>query len=291
MLKKIAFLCAFIATFSLFADLEKVNYRFSGDPIDVVIPCHVKDSEILEHCLAGIKENIANLRRIIVVSKERITDEAEWFSEEEFPFSLSDVAHYTNDHDVIGDKLLAKKPYQFTWLYQQLLKLYAPYVIPEISSNILIVDADVIFFKPLSFTTTEGCGFLTASPKKERVCQRDKAHILFMKGCIPGLGLSEITVNPIVHHMLFQKEILDDLFSLVETHHQKPLWQVLCKKKIFKTRILSEYELYYYFATDRTDQVQIRSLKWDNKNSLQKIEQYRDEGYDYVAIHHYLRNH
>ena len=54
--------------------------------IDVVIPAHKKDLATLEYAIDGIRKNIADVRRIIVVSKEKYTDKAEWFDEALYPF-------------------------------------------------------------------------------------------------------------------------------------------------------------------------------------------------------------
>ena len=42
--------------------------------IDVVIPAHKKDIDTLDLCIDGIRKNVKDVRRIIVVSKEKLTD-------------------------------------------------------------------------------------------------------------------------------------------------------------------------------------------------------------------------
>jgi len=65
--------------------------------IDAVIPAHPKDLETLEYCIKGIKKNVKNIRRIIVVSKSKLTDNAEWFDEALYPFSYPEVAKLVNN--------------------------------------------------------------------------------------------------------------------------------------------------------------------------------------------------
>jgi hypothetical protein len=96
------------------------NQLQSKNFIDVVIPAHIKDKEILDHCILGIKKNVKNLRRVIVVSKEKYTDKAEWFDEKLYPFSFAEISEILN-HQNVG------------WNYQQLLKLYSVLIIPNIS--------------------------------------------------------------------------------------------------------------------------------------------------------------
>ncbi|MFX0095788.1 MAG: hypothetical protein ACFFBD_28880, partial [Candidatus Hodarchaeota archaeon] len=106
--------------------------------IDVIIPTCEKDLGTLELCIEGCRKNITGLRRIIVISKEKYTDNAEWFDERFFPFSLSDVEH------LIG---ISKRE---GWYFQQLLKIYS-FSIPDIAENVLAVDSDTIFLRPVSF--------------------------------------------------------------------------------------------------------------------------------------------
>ena len=54
--------------------------------IDVVIPAHKKDVDTLDLCIDGIRNNVKDVRRIIVVSKDKLTDNQEFYSEEDFQF-------------------------------------------------------------------------------------------------------------------------------------------------------------------------------------------------------------
>ena len=76
--------------------------------IDVVIPTHVKDAETLELCIEHVKKNVMNLNKVYIVSKDKLTDNAEWIPESDFPFSLDDVI------DIIGES------WKTTWYYQQI---------------------------------------------------------------------------------------------------------------------------------------------------------------------------
>ena len=71
---------------------NKTTYTFSQEAIDVVIPCCAKDRETLNLCIEGIRKFGKNIRRVIVVSNEPLTELAEWFDEKKFPFSKNDIA-------------------------------------------------------------------------------------------------------------------------------------------------------------------------------------------------------
>ena len=53
-------------------------YNFTQDPIDVVIPCHEKDTRTLELAIKGIIENGSNIRKVIVVSEKQLSTIAEF---------------------------------------------------------------------------------------------------------------------------------------------------------------------------------------------------------------------
>src|SRR5436190_474838 len=111
--------------------------------IDVVIPCHEKDALTLELSINGVKKNCKNIRRIIVVSKKKLTNNAEWFDEARYPFNRRSILMTIFNNDISKVAQYETAPRNRTgWIYQQLLKLYAPLVIPDISSNVLVVDAD-----------------------------------------------------------------------------------------------------------------------------------------------------
>lgn len=270
-----AYLCAI--------ELDKVEYSFSDQPIDVIIPCHSKDASVLDRCIKGIKTNGDNIRRVIVVSKEKITDEAEWFDESKYPFSFSDV-----ERELInGEKSRKVKLKEFNrvgWYYQQLLKFYSAYVIEDISENILILDADSIFFKPVSFINKKGAAKFSFSH------QYVKSYFDHAFKFVPHLK-RVFDISGICHHMLFQKPVLDNLFNIVETAHGKPLWKAFCH--LISTQNLyfvgaSEYETYFNFAFCTSDQFSLRKLRQKDVFSIEMLESLKDR-YDYLSIHAWSR--
>ena len=259
-------------------------YIFYNDPIDVVIPCTNKDLPSLNLCINGIRKNGKNIRRIIVVSANKLTDIAEWFNESLYPFSKYDVAY-----EIFGNKKQATL-YQNTpgnrlgWIYQQLLKLYAPFVIPNISSNVLILDADTIFLNPVEFLGRNHAGLLNIGTEYHLPYFEHGARLL------PGFRRLFREYSGVSHHMLFQKSVLKDLFKCIElANHDKP-WRCFCHcidRTFLFSSSASEYELYFNFSLSRTNQLQIRSLKWENISDITLLEQYRDAGYTYVSCHKY----
>ncbi len=276
---------------SLLHSVEKVNYPFTDDPIDVVIPCTIKDKVSLELCIEGIRTNGQGIRRIIVISEEKLTENAEWFDERRFPFRKSDIALalFQQDRNAALEYMTrcANSGYsRLGWIYQQMLKLYALSVIPDISPNILVLDADVIFLNPTTFIDSDGAPYLTAAGEYY------SPYFDHMRRLIPWLK-RETQYSGISHHMVMQRCVIDDLFNMIEERHRMPVWKALCLcidlKNVYDP-CMSEYEIYFNFLVARYDQVHVRLLKWDNIGSLKHLEDYRQKDYHFIAWHSWGRS-
>jgi len=265
----------------------QTTYQFIDEPIDVVIPAVEKDQIMLQYCIEGIKRNCKNIRRVIVVSPIRLTNDAEWFNENDYPFSIADVALYLNKLDLNQTAMyLSDSRKRVGWYFQQLLKLYASYVIPGISSNVLVLDSDTVFFRMIDFINEEGGANFALGTEY---------HIPYfehMQRLLPWLGRVYHDWSGISHHTLIQRPILDDLFNQVESYHQKEFWKAYCLCVDPAHLYLSgsaENEVYFNFAVRKTSQVNIRGLLWTNSGDLHFMQQHKDAGYDFVSYHAYMR--
>jgi len=268
---------------------EKRIYDFSLDPVDVIIPSTKKDLDTLDLCIEGIRKNCRQVRRIIVISDKKLTDKAEWFDEKRFPFNKESVAYYLVGCDAAkAQRYLSAPNPRVGWYLQQLLKLYAPYVIPGISKNVLHLDSDTIFLRPVDFIDSSGGGLYNPGTEYHM------PYFVHMNKLVPGLKRLFPKHSGISHHMLLQKSALDDLFATVESHHNMELWKSYClqvdSKDLFLSGAASD-EIYFNFVFSKTDQVHIRFLKWDNIPSLSVIPRFSRLGYDYVSCHSWMRAH
>lgn len=267
---------------------EKIYYPLQKEPIDVVIPCTKKDLILLNQCINGIKKNCKQIRRVIVISPEKLTDHADWYDESQFPFSKNDVGLYLNQCDIEKAECYChQNNSRVGWYFQQLLKLYAPFVIPGISSNVLVLDADTVFFKKTAFMNSLNAGLYNYS---------DEYHHSYFEHASKLTEGYVTRVDPdksgICHHMLFQRPVLEDLFQLVESIHHMEFWKAFClcvSEKDLYVSGASEYEIYFNFVLSRTAQVEIRELQWDNIVYLSKIHNYKKKGYHYISCHSYHR--
>ena len=256
------------------------------DPIDVIIPCVAKDLSTLRQSIAGIRKYCVGVRRIIIVSPSEIEVEAEWFSENLFPFNKFDIAYEIFQNKEDAENFIQSESSRIGWIYQQLLKLYASFVIPGLSSNVLILDADTIFIKKTHFMNKNGTPFFVTG---------DEYHLPYfehMKRVLPWMQRVDPRHSGIVHHMLFQRSILSDFFFQVETTHKLPLWKALSRCIDIEQAngsCLSEYEMYFNFCMINTNQFAIRQLKWANISSLKEITTYKKQDYSFVSCHSYGR--
>jgi len=257
-------------------------YEFTDDPIDVVIPCHSKDMMILEKCIAGIKRQGQNIRRVIVISNIKLTENAEHFSESLFPFTKEMVVKRVLMGKNASKNTWEKMSGRGGWIYQQLLKFYAPYIIPNISSNILILDADTVFLNPVSFQdpVTNAALFNVGT-------ENNKQYFDHANRLIPGFRKVFEEHSGICHYMLFQKSVIDHLFSVVQKENNAPFWQAFCKKinpEDFSG--CSEYEIYFNFAFRNSKEFKIRKLDWKNVERLQL--DIDAKNYHYVSCHSWM---
>lgn len=263
------------------------TYHFSSEPIDVVIPCTKKDLETLELCIKGIKDNCRNVKRIIVVSEKPLTINAEWFNENHYPFSKYDIALALLQKKDRAENYLAHPQSRVGWYFQQLLKLYAPFVIPRISPNVLIVDADTVFLNPVEFLNEENAGLYNVDLMLHYPYFEHAAKL------IPDFFRLFPQYSGVSHHMLMQRCVLEDLFRTVENKWKgEKFWKAFCYA-VDKGQIhlsgASEYEIYFNFVFSQTDQVQLRLLKWDNSANLNLIDKFKADGYHYITFHAWMR--
>jgi len=262
-------------------------YKFSHEPIDVVFVCHPKDIRALDLAIEGIKKNGENIKRVIVVSSQKLTNLAEWFEETLYPFTKEDVAlEMFNGIQAAAYNFCTDPKSRLGWIYQQLLKLYAPFVIPDISSNVLIVDADTIFLNPTTFMDSAGNPLFNVSNEFQPIYFQHAALL------VPGFKKLFRNYSGIAHHMLFQKPVLEDLFAVIKSTHALEPWRALCKcidlKHIYGSP-LSEYEIYFNFIFARTKQAKVRLLTWSNiVFNHYEIERYKQNGYHYVCCHTWM---
>lgn len=250
---------------------------------DIVIPVHRKDLQILEYVIDFARKNIVGARRIITVSKRRHSDNAEWFCEDDFPFSFADVKKYLGVRS--------------GWHFQQLLKMYAPIAIPDIAKDVMILDADTVFFKKTRMFDSQNRPFYNLSKDKEISTKpfdlKVEEHI---RKLLPSISRQNIPkkyqkYSGIAHNMMFNGDFMGELFAKIEEFDGSgdKFYQIFLKNTDASHGV-SEYQLYFNFLTVfHADKIAIRKLRYKNTADIDIKKYRRDFRYSYCSFHSYLR--
>jgi hypothetical protein len=225
---------------------------------DIVIPLGPNEVSNIHEQILYTKKNIIGYRNIYIVTLDTPIeiDNCIIIDECIFPFKefiSSFFAQYNGKHNRNG------------WYFQQLIKLYAGIYIPNILDNYLVLDADVFFLKPTIFMENNKPIFSTGT----------EYHIpYFTHMNLLHNSLTKVyNKSGICHHMLFNKQYIDELFNIVEDNHKIPFWQAFILNVIeHKNHNIicsesgaSEYEIYFnYLIKYHSNDIIIRDLCWKN---------------------------
>lgn len=238
---------------------------------DIVIPVGPNDIDIINNQIIYTKKNVIGYRNIYLIScnDSLYIDGCITIKEDIFPFNMETIIKFHGKNKRNG------------WYLQQLLKLYASYVIPGIMDTYLVIDSDTFFIKPTTFIRDNKCLYCYGT-------EYHKPYFFHMKQLDQSLEKVDKQKSGICHHMIFEKKYIDELFRLVEDKH-KDLFYNIFLKCVENRYILhsgaSEYEIYFnYMLKYHNDKIIIRKLLWKNSSKL-------EDGckYDYLSIHHYIR--
>ncbi|MDN3504664.1 MAG: DUF6492 family protein [Rhabdochlamydiaceae bacterium] len=246
--------------------------------IDVIIPAIEKDLATLDKAIEAIKENGVDVRRVIVISENKLSLKADWVKESAFPFSKADIANIMNVHEDYK---------RIGWYYQQLLKIYAPFVIKDLSDKVLILDADTIFLQKTQFVNEQDQALLNVG------LENNEAYHFHAKRLWPAYNKVYPSYSGISNYMVFDRDILTDLIQVVEKQHGEVFWKSFIQKvdpNDYSFAGASEYEIYFNFALIRhPEKVAIRPLKWRSVNTLRTMNLYKEHGYSFITSHAYTR--
>ena len=229
-----------------------------GPVFDVVI-CHgPHDNPILKQNILHTRRNVRGFRQIYIITHDRALKAVPGcrvYHESIFPFQMADIAAYikaTNGRQ--------------GWYLQQLLKLYAGQVLPDLAAYYLVIDCDTLFLKPTHFFSKGGMPLYNVG---------QEYHLPYfqqMQRLIPGLT-KQIKGSGICHHMLFSTAVLGDMFRKVvekekEGSNAKEFWRAFLQAvepSLYNKSGASEYELYLnYLVKYKPGQYKIRLLPWQN---------------------------
>jgi hypothetical protein len=234
---------------------------------DVVIPFHSKDEYTIYDCINSCK-NIKDLNKIFIVSKQPIErSDVTWISEDIFPFKLEDIVRINN----------TIPEHRAGWYYQQLIKLYS-FLISDITSTFLVLDSDVIFLKPVDF-------FEQNLPLYSYSDEYTPDYFECMKNLNPFFERS-VNVSGICHHMMFETNILNEIFSLIS--NKDTAWRTIIENVKNWHHGFSEYELYFHYIHKAyPKKYKIRKLIYEDVYSIESPSV--DVNTNFIVCHEWRR--
>ena len=240
---------------------------------DVVIPLGPNDITQISKVVECVTQNIIGYRNIYIITKTDIQlNNCIKIDESSFPFKINNIAEIHGESPRNG------------WYYQQLLKLYAFEIIPNLLDRYLVIDADTFFLKKVHFIdyTNNKClynfsTFENHKPYYEHMRRLDDSFDKVLQD------------SAVCHHMVFEKKYVKELFNIIEKKYNKSFWKVFLES-VDESHILlsgaSEYELYCNFMFKfHPECVELRKLNWSNVHNLTK----ELSDFDYVSCHWYMR--
>jgi len=246
---------------------------------DIVIPLGPNEIPNIKTQLTYTKTNIVGFRNIYIICyDENIQlDGCIMVCEKLFQFNKNDLDNIFKNY--------YGSPGRNNWYYQQLLKLYAGFVCPDILNKYLVIDADVFFFNSIEFElntkTILTCG--------EEYNEDYFSHMIRMHPSFTR----QLNKSGISHHMLFNKEYVVEMINMVEDYHKMPFWIVFLKmvdESRYHGSGASEYEMYFHYMVQyHSDIIHLRHLNWSNKEYYYDLNQARIEGYDYISLCHWAK--
>lgn len=271
------------AGFVQLGDIERNRNMWQTDIIyknkklntfDIVICVGPNDLSVINEQIKYTKKNILNYNKIYLISCDpnlNINDTTT-IDEKTFPFSLDNV------------KEIIKSDTRCGWYYQQLLKMYAPFVIDNLLNRVLVLDSDTYFLKPTNFVSADGkCLYAYGA-------EYNIPYFNHMQKLHPNLK-KIVNVSGICHHMMFEKQYLYQLIAGIEQYHIKPFFNCFLEcvePSDWNGSGASEYEIYFNFVLQNySNNVQIRPLNWKNTSDINVL---NNSEYDYVSYHWYLRS-
>jgi uncharacterized short protein YbdD (DUF466 family) len=225
---------------------------------DLVIPVGPKDEELVKKNILCNKNRIDGYRNIylITVNDNVKVDGCITINENIFPFNKQTVI------DILGTEFYPG------WYLQQLLKLYAGFVIPDILERYLVFDVDVFLLKNAKFIQNDKI-MMSYSEENHR------PYMEHMSKLHPSLKRVYGDKSGIHHHMMFEKKYIQELFDMVEEYHKKDFYLAFLdsvpENYRDNTTSASEYEIYFNFMLmNHKDKVIIRKLEFCNSDCVER---------------------
>ncbi|MBC8459175.1 MAG: hypothetical protein H8D67_14370 [Deltaproteobacteria bacterium] len=242
--------------------------------IDIVVPFHSKDKELLPWCIEGIKKYL-DFSRILIVCHRDCKPDVERvggiFIDEESVVKGLSIKSFSNP--------------RWGWYFQQIIKLAAADIVE--TDYYLVVDSDTVFLKPVSFFNDKG------KPLYAPASEYHKAYFEVFRQVLGFHAQREYSFT--AHHMVYNKHIVKEMRdrfhpdkvwynNIIKYLEPQPLWQSISQ--------FNEQETYgHYIKAVHPEEVNLRPLKFSNITAipdaamLQKLA----KSYHFCSFHAWAR--
>ena len=211
---------------------------------DIVIPIGPHDREVIKKQIIYTKKNIIGYRNIYLISynPKIIVKGCITIDENIFPFTIDTVKQFHGGRRRNG------------WYLQQLLKLYAGFIIPNILDRYLVIDSDTFFLKPTRFVRKKKCLYGYGD-------EDWKPYFIHMKRLDETFEKVFPKKSGICHHMIFEKKFIKEIIDIIEKNHGDKFYNVFLKHAEISSKSgASEYELYFnYIMKNHPNEIEIRN--------------------------------
>ena len=241
---------------------------------DIVICVGSKDLDLIKSQIEFTKRNVIGYRNIYLITNDTSLniEGCTTIDENIFPFGVDTIEKHH------GNNLIRGEP-RHGWYLQQLLKIYAGRVIPNILDKYLVIDADTFFLKPTIFTENNKCLYNWGT-------ENHGAYFKHMAKLDPEFHRVKSDKSGICHHMIFEIKYWNEIIHKIESNHGEKFYDVFLKNVSHLHSGASEYEIYFnYMLKFHSDKIKLRKLNWGNSN----IEKGLSMDLDYASDHWYKR--
>ena len=234
--------------------------------MDVVIPCSLDDIPMLRLCIEGLRRNVNEIGKIIVIGKD--CSPFRMFCKKNWLFFVDEVEFMGYGKDDIN----ICRPRRAGWLYQQLIKLNAANLVQ--SDNFLVMDADHVLLKPHTFISDGKWNFYTSE-------EYHKPYFLAINNLFNGKYDKICEKSFISDKMVFNKSMLAAMKDEIEKCCKESWDKAIINNYVNSNSGFSEFETYgTWVYSNYKDKCQ---LYRDGRCRVQKKENIRTMTYNEIG--------
>lgn len=242
--------------------------------VDVVVPYHSKDRDLLPWSVAGIRRYL-DVSRILVVCHRDCQSDVERTG-----------ATFVDEESVVPGLAIGSFSNQrWGWYFQQILKLGMADKVD--TDYYLVVDSDTVFLNKVSFFNKKG------KPLYATATEHYDPYFDIFEELFGFRANYEYSFT--VHHMIYNQHIVKEMreafrytrpwfMNIIRYVEPRDPWLSICQ--------FNEQEFYgHYIKALHPDEVNIRELRWSNKIAVPDEQMVRRLGkqYDFCSFHFWER--